>query len=172
MKHALFPLFFCLALFSASAAAATREEIQALDAALPAGSVIVCLSQVKGDGKQRLPVQTIVRAIVTDKDATRTGYDVRVMVVTNKRKLPDMMLGYHMTAFTGTSGLWMHIDPDSLTVSMPRSPDEEASVASGLRARFVSGDEWSAFSESNITGPTSWISLRPGHAPLTCNKKA
>jgi len=60
------------------AGAATREEMQRLDEAYPPGSVVVCHSDLPGDGKLSLPTTMISRGKVESRENGHTLYSVSV----------------------------------------------------------------------------------------------
>ncbi|MET5964014.1 hypothetical protein WIA93_24630 [Citrobacter amalonaticus] len=69
---------FCwmAAVTSSVASAATYEEMQRLDAAYPAGSVVVCRSDLPGEGSDQPPTTMTVRGTVISQTKGLTTYDI------------------------------------------------------------------------------------------------
>lgn len=75
-KHGIQTLCWITAVTSPVASAATYEEMQRLDTAYPLGSVVVCRSDLPGDGSVQPPTTMMVRGTVISQIKGLTTYDI------------------------------------------------------------------------------------------------
>lgn len=155
--------------------AATREEMQRLDAAYPPGSVVVCHSDLPGDGKLSLPATMFSRGKVESKVNGHTLYNVSVTWrIKNEKKSDagDMTLTFLMTQRNDEKGQYSLIDPESMAVSMPAAgPAGEEALLKGFRSRFGGTESFTPYSQTEITEFPAYITRNPGEAPSYCHKE-
>ncbi|SNY79788.1 hypothetical protein [Enterobacter sp. CC120223-11] len=158
------------------AGAATRKEMQQIDAAYPPGSVVVCHSDIPGDGKLNYPTTMLSRGTVTSTGQGRTIYDVSVtwrMKSQAGRADTDLTLTFKMHQRSDATGQYTLIDRDSMAVSMPAAgPASEAIALDGFRRRFGGTENFTPYSQFEITTFPSYINHTPGEAPMYCHKEA
>lgn len=157
------------------AGAATREEMRRLDEAYPPGSVVVCHSDLPGDGKLSLPTTMISRGKVESRENGHTLYSVSVTWQTQGAKesdAGDLTLTFLMNQRSDEKGQYSFIDPESMAVSMPAAgPAGEEAVLKGFRSRFGGTENFSPYSQTEITEFPAYITRNPGEAPSYCRKE-
>ncbi|QHM74066.1 hypothetical protein [Mixta intestinalis] len=157
---------------ASDAGAATREEVQRLDAAYPPGSVVVCRADLPGDGRDRLPTRLESRVIVVTRTADQTVGRGTVSWITGGHTSPGLTLTFTVTQRKSESGYYSRIDPASMVVSMPGAgPEGEKLVLDGMRQRLPAGEEFAPFSQTEITDFPSYITRKPGEPPIYCHKE-
>ena len=151
--------------------AATREEMRRLNAAYPAGSVVLCHSEVAGSEMFPEPVSVVTRGRVVESSADRRVFDVTV-TWQPKGDTARLTLTYRARQRSDDRGQYSLIDPDSMRVSWPGVDREaEATVLQGFRARMANGEEFEPYSHTTIARFPGYIVLTPGEAPLFCSKE-
>lgn len=155
--------------------AATREEMQRLDEAYPPGSVVVCHSDLPGDGKLSLPTTMISRGKVESKENGHTLFSVSVTWRTPGAKgsdAGDLILTFRMNQRSDEKGLYTLIDPESMAVTMSAAgPAGEEAVLKGFRSRFGGTKNFAPYSQTEITEFPAYITRNPGEAPSYCRKE-
>lgn len=152
--------------------AASYEEIEQLNSAYPAGSVIVCRADLPGNGSELLPVNLVIRADVKARKGKHTVYDVSVTWLTKSEAARGLTLTYRMTQRSDKTGQYSKIDPESMAVSIPdATPEDENSVLKGFRNRFTVQESFTPYSQIEITDFPSYISRNPGEEPISCSKE-
>lgn len=153
------------------AAAATREEMRRLDAAYPAGSVVLCHSEVAGSEMFPQPVSVTTRGRVVESAADRRVFDVSVTWLT-KGSTSGLTLNFRMRQRSDEEGQYSLIDPDSMRVSWPGVGSEAVkTVLQGFRARMTDGEKFEPYSHTTIARFPGYIVLTPGEAPQFCSKE-
>ncbi|EBG0675821.1 hypothetical protein GZD23_004037 [Salmonella enterica subsp. enterica] len=164
-----------LATTTAMADAATREEMQQIDAAYPPGSVVVCRSDIPGDGKFSYPTTMLTRGKVISAGQDRVTYDVSITWHTKNtpaRADTDLTLTFRMQQRSDEKGQYTLIDTDSMAVSMPAAGAAgEAVTLDGFRRRFGGKENFTPYSQFEITTFPAYITHNPGEAPLYCHKE-
>lgn len=155
--------------------AATREEMQQLDAAYPPGSVVICHTDLPGDGKLSLPTTMSSRGKVGSRENGHTLYDVSVTWHSKGAKegvAGDMTLSFRMTQRSDEKGQYSLIDPESMAVSMPTAgPAAEKTILEGFRRRFGGTENFTPYSQIEITEFPAYITHEPGEAPSYCRRE-
>lgn len=163
--------FLCFGLIPV-AGAATNEEMSRLDAAYPPGSVVICRQDLPGDGMVRLPTWLEIRETVISRKADLTTGRGGATWITHGSTTPDLTLTYVFKQRKSGSGNYSRIDPASMAVSMPAvGPEGEKTVLEGFRRRLPAGEEFSPFSQIEITDFPSYVVRKPDEPPSYCHKE-
>lgn len=169
-KNGIQALCWMAAVTSSVVSAATYEEMQRLDAAYPPGSVVVCRSDLPGDGSVQPPTTMTVRGTVISQKKGLTTYDISVTWAPEGSS--GMTLTYRMSQRSDRTGQYSRIDPTSMSVSMPAAgPEGEKTVLEGFRSRFATGESFTPYSQTEITGFPNYITRNPGEPPLYCRQE-
>lgn len=169
LKHSVCGLL-CSGLIPA-AGAATNEEMTRLEAAYPAGSVVICRQDLPGDGMARLPTRLEVRGTILSREADLTTGQGIATWTTHGSAKPGLTLTFVVTQRKSGSGYYSRIDPASMAVSMPTvGPEGEKTVLEGFRRRLPAGEELAPFSETEITDFPSYVIRKPGEPVSYCHK--
>ena len=137
-KHGIQTLCWITAVTSPVASAATYEEMQRLDAAYPPGSVVVCRSDLPGDGSVQPTTIMTVRGTVISQTKGLTTYDISATWAPEGSN--GMTLTYRMSQRSDRTGQYSRIDPASMSVSMPAAgPEGEKTVLEEFRSRLATG---------------------------------
>jgi len=170
LKHSVYGLL-CSGLIPA-AGAATNEEMTRLEAAYPAGSVVICRQDLPGDGMARLPTRLEVHGTVLNREADLTTGQGIATWRTHGSASPGLTLTFVVTQRKSGSGYYSRIDPASMAVSMPAvGPEGEKNVLEGFRRRLPAGEEFAPFSETEITDFPSYVVRKPDEPPSYCHKE-
>ena len=151
--------------------AATLAEVDRLNAAYPPGSVILCLSELPGDGKDIKPTTLTVRAKVDEREENRAVYHTSITWLAAGSSA-GLTLAYRMTLHGDETGQYSKIDPDSMQVTLPgASPETEKIILQGFRERLTADESFVPYSQIEITDFPSYISHNPGQPPSYCHKE-
>ncbi|MCE0829030.1 hypothetical protein LVQ78_23930 [Buttiauxella sp. A2-C2_NF] len=171
-RRILLLVIISLTLFcSLRSGAVTFEEMLKLDAAYTVGSFIACQAELEGNGRDRQPMLIKVHGQVTDRAENVTRYNVRIQFISKQTSSISLTLSYRQTVTLEENGQIVHIEPDSLTVSMPGSSAiNEGIVAKVFRDRFASEKNHESYKSTEITDFPSYIVRKPDEPPLYCHK--
>jgi len=168
-------LFCCAAMLAATssrAGAATYEEVKRLDAAYPPGSVVICRSDLPGDSQMLRHTLTTTRGTVVARRNNITDFDVAVTWLTEGETGAGMTLTFRSTERAEKKGVYVRIDPDSMSLSLPGAREEEKkTVLDGFRDNFARTEHFGAYSETEITDFPSYVVRKPGEPPALCHKE-
>lgn len=168
-------LFCCTAMLTAMsprAGAATYEEAARLDDAYPPGSTQVCSQYLPGDGQNILPTRLLVRATVISRTAERTVFRATAAWTPQGKTVPGLTLTYSLTQRKDETGYYSIVDPDSMSVTMPGAGSvTEKTVLEGMRQRLPAGEEFSPYSNWEITDFPSYVAHRPDEPLSYCHKE-
>jgi hypothetical protein len=163
-------VFLCFGLIPA-AGAATNEEMGRLDEAYPRGSVVICRQDLPGDGMVRLPTRLEIRETVISRKADLTTGRGVATWITHDSTAPGLTLTYTFRQRKNGSSYYSRSDPASMVVSMPAvGPEGEKTVLEGFRRRLPAGEEFSPFSQIEITDFPSYVVRKPGEPVSYCQK--
>jgi hypothetical protein len=145
--------------------------MQRLDAAYPPGSVVVCKSDIPGDGNGQPPTAMTARGTIVSQTKGLTTYDIIVTWIPEGSS-KGMMLEYSMSQRSDKNGQHSRIDPASLSVSMPGVGSEvEKTILEGFRSRFATGESIAPYSQTVITDFPEYITRNPGEPPVYCSQE-
>lgn len=170
------PALFCcivlLAGISSRADAATYLEASRLDDAYPPGSTEVCIQDLPGDGNNILPTRFEVRGKVISRTTAHTIYRATAAWISQGDNVPGLTLTYTFTQRKDEMGHYSIVDPASMSVTMPGAgPGAEKTVLEGMRQRLSVGEQFSPYSETEITDFPSYVAHKPGEPPIYCHKE-
>ncbi|MDX5628410.1 MULTISPECIES: hypothetical protein [unclassified Brenneria] len=152
--------------------AATYQEILRLAEAYPPGSVVVCRSDLPGDGKMRLPTTQITRGKVIARRNNLTDFDAVVTWRPKGENGKELTLTFRATERTERTGRYTRIDTDSMAVSQVGAPPaEEKIILDGFRSRSDGTEKFSPYTNIEITVFPSYIIRNQGETPAYCHKE-
>ena len=163
---------FCwmAAVTSSVASAATYDEMQRLDAAYPPGSVVVCRSDLPGEGSVHSPTTMTVRGTVISQTEGLTTYDISA--TWGPEGSSGMTLTYRMSQRSDRTVQYSRIFPISIFVLLlAAGPEGEKTVLEGFRSRLATGESFTPYSQTEITDFPNYITRNPGEPPVYCRQK-
>ncbi len=160
-----------LASTTSDADAATYQEILRLTEAYPPGSVVVCCTDLPGDGKALLPTILITRGTVIARRNNLTDFDVAVTWLPKSENSKELTLKFRATERTERTGQYTRIYTDSMEVSLAGArPEEEQTILDGFRSRSDGDEKFSPYTNIEITDFPSYLTLTPGEPTAYCHK--
>ncbi|GKW23704.1 hypothetical protein LW347_13885 [Pectobacterium polonicum] len=152
--------------------AATWQEMQRLTDAYPPGSVVVCLSDLPGDGKKVLPTTLMVKGTVAARRDNLTDYDAVVTWLIKGKIGNELTLTYRTTERIEKTGQYTRIDPDSMAVSLPEAgPEAEKTILAEFQNLTSREERFTPFTDIEITDFPSYISRGQDQPIAHCHKE-
>jgi hypothetical protein len=101
-----------------------------------------------------------------------TDFDTEVAWLNEGTGARAMALTFRSTERAVPASVYIRIVPDSMVLTVPGAPPETVKTAlNNFRVAMASAEQYSSYSDTDITDFPSFVTQKPGEPAARCNKE-